>query len=350
MRDLKKPDFDRLRALYPNGMQAFLDWVDAYKIKNDWLLLFNSCYDFQDMNGRNAAAPKYHDIPGAMQMGIWVQFMRERGGCSYEVDLFEFEQLSDMDGMMPMLEDENRERYRLTPNLIGMELKPQGMEQPKGILITHVMERTAFEAQLSPEAMELMRLADPEAMGIKPPTENTIHSVVCPECGGEGAGGIPGYEMIAECLKCGHPIDLPNDETLEHPAKPQTHTIHGGIVPMMAGFQEAKLTVFRFHHKGINDPNLQRMCPTGEHSWVEFDHWNGFCANCKATRFRLSVEEDWGPAQVIESDMAIKAAGVAEMYKLDPYTNGHENAYGTNAEEELMRAMRAEVTGKGLES
>ena len=47
---------------WPQATREFYDWLDAYKEAVEWVELF-------------AARVKFHDLPRAMQMGIWIQFV-----------------------------------------------------------------------------------------------------------------------------------------------------------------------------------------------------------------------------------------------------------------------------------
>lgn len=70
------PFWSKMRMKYPQTMILFGNWVDKYKQENDWGNLFNE----GDSDGDSAhylAAPKFHDLPVAMQMGIFMQFMVE---------------------------------------------------------------------------------------------------------------------------------------------------------------------------------------------------------------------------------------------------------------------------------
>ena len=78
MENLNKENFwNEMHEKYPNSMDAFCKWIDNYKKIVNWNVLFNSDSEWQDANGRNAPAPKFHDLPLAMQVGIWNQFMQE---------------------------------------------------------------------------------------------------------------------------------------------------------------------------------------------------------------------------------------------------------------------------------
>ena len=71
---LTKENFwNELYAKYPKGTQVFCDWIDKYKKSVNWTDLFRD-----HLNGdAKFSSPKYHDLPYAMQMGIWFQFEQE---------------------------------------------------------------------------------------------------------------------------------------------------------------------------------------------------------------------------------------------------------------------------------
>jgi hypothetical protein len=104
---LTKPNFwDELYAKYPKGTQIFCKWIDAYKKEVGWNQLFNSDSEYQNAAGKNAPAPKFHDLPHAMQMGIWFAFMRDRGGCQWTIeDMFSYDLREDIaETVMQILE------------------------------------------------------------------------------------------------------------------------------------------------------------------------------------------------------------------------------------------------------
>lgn len=73
MESLTKEKFwNGLEEKYPKGMEVFKNWIDEYKKKVNWEHLFNygfPCYAKQGWHN-----PKYHDLPIAMQIGIWIEF------------------------------------------------------------------------------------------------------------------------------------------------------------------------------------------------------------------------------------------------------------------------------------
>lgn len=58
---------------YPKAMEKFLSWIDKYKEENNWLYLFNGIDSETDL-GDLRKAPKFHDLPVAIQFGIFMQF------------------------------------------------------------------------------------------------------------------------------------------------------------------------------------------------------------------------------------------------------------------------------------
>jgi len=64
---LTKENFwNALYQEYPKGTQVFCDWIDEYKKEVEWDLLIG--YDV-----------KFHNLPHAMQLGIWVFFLQDMG-------------------------------------------------------------------------------------------------------------------------------------------------------------------------------------------------------------------------------------------------------------------------------
>lgn len=86
---LTKENFwNELHEKYPLGMKRFCDWIDEYKKRVDWDKVFHvpqyevwvgSPTGFMKKIGGQeiSPAPKYHDIPIGMQIGIFIQFQIE---------------------------------------------------------------------------------------------------------------------------------------------------------------------------------------------------------------------------------------------------------------------------------
>lgn len=74
----KEGFWNALYAQYPEKVQVFCDWIDEYKKKNNWDYLFCNRY----LKARNLSQTKYHDLPLAMQFGIFLEFTRDKSHSS----------------------------------------------------------------------------------------------------------------------------------------------------------------------------------------------------------------------------------------------------------------------------
>lgn len=75
MEALTKENFwDEMSQKYPKAIHHFLNWIDEYKKTNRWSTLFNN-----EFEGDRAPEylPEYHELPVAMQFGIFLQYMSE---------------------------------------------------------------------------------------------------------------------------------------------------------------------------------------------------------------------------------------------------------------------------------
>lgn len=78
MENLNKENFwNKLRERFPDAVDFFCKWIDDYKKEVGWNDLFNSNSDYQNADGKNAQAPKFHDLPFEMQNGILARFELE---------------------------------------------------------------------------------------------------------------------------------------------------------------------------------------------------------------------------------------------------------------------------------
>lgn len=81
LEELSKLNFwDAIKVLYPKSFSFFEKWIDEYKADNGWKGLFND----QSWRADQAAAihsvpPKFHELPFAMQFGIFTQFLADQG-------------------------------------------------------------------------------------------------------------------------------------------------------------------------------------------------------------------------------------------------------------------------------
>ena len=71
-KQLTKAGFwEPLKEECPRGMKLFVEFIDKYKAENDWDTLFGPFI--------YGEAPKYHDLPTAMQFGIFTEFVEGTG-------------------------------------------------------------------------------------------------------------------------------------------------------------------------------------------------------------------------------------------------------------------------------
>lgn len=87
METLTKENFwNEMEQKYPKAMKHFNEWIDSYKKKNNWEILFNAGWyagiatsytkegiPYNYFNKHQT--PKYHELPIAMQFGIFIEYM-----------------------------------------------------------------------------------------------------------------------------------------------------------------------------------------------------------------------------------------------------------------------------------
>ncbi len=92
MESLTKENFwNAIKEEYPVQMAQFCDWIDEYKKRVKWIELFNadlfskSDYRVAGVKIENMIfkAPKYHELPIAMQLGIFIQFTIESSKANF---------------------------------------------------------------------------------------------------------------------------------------------------------------------------------------------------------------------------------------------------------------------------
>lgn len=85
---IKMETWNEIKRKYPDAWKIFSDWIDEFKIYINWQSLFR---DHLNVDAE-FESPKFHHLPEPLQLGIWIQFIRDQGGCSWEIDdMFEFD-------------------------------------------------------------------------------------------------------------------------------------------------------------------------------------------------------------------------------------------------------------------
>lgn len=80
---MDKQFWDALFESYPQSVKEFYDFIDEYKVLNNWNELF--------IDG-----VKFHNLPIELQLGVWIDFQFSRGcgnsdNISFGCDVFEQE-------------------------------------------------------------------------------------------------------------------------------------------------------------------------------------------------------------------------------------------------------------------
>lgn len=71
----KETFWNKMMEDFPNATKLFCKWIDEYKEAVGWNGLFNDGVDYKDGQAYfKTSSPKYHDLPYAMQQGIWISF------------------------------------------------------------------------------------------------------------------------------------------------------------------------------------------------------------------------------------------------------------------------------------
>lgn len=101
---LTKENFwDEMEQKYPKAMEHFKEWLSTYKLEHDWDVLFKAglCpHKLEDrepyFKGDNKyPAPKYHELPIAMQFGIFLEWLQQFPKQKFQVYLFEQKELKN---------------------------------------------------------------------------------------------------------------------------------------------------------------------------------------------------------------------------------------------------------------
>lgn len=94
---LTKENFwNEMMEKFPNATKLFCNWIDEYKEAVNWKQLFG--YRKYPPHGFGINEVKYHDLPHAMQQGIFIEFIRQKLGNYFEQierhmsDFYDFEE------------------------------------------------------------------------------------------------------------------------------------------------------------------------------------------------------------------------------------------------------------------
>lgn len=76
----KENFFNEMMEKYPKATGHFCEWIDEYKKAVNWNALFGG--NTSGLKPKNnirvgKTPPKFHEIPYAMQYGIWIEYCRQ---------------------------------------------------------------------------------------------------------------------------------------------------------------------------------------------------------------------------------------------------------------------------------
>lgn len=102
----KEAFWDPPKERYLKAMNIFGDWIDEYKKRVEWHGLFATS-EYEHANNESV---KFHDLPDAMQIGIWIQFAKEiaqpHTEHEWKIDnLFQYEWAKAIIGTLVVIEN-----------------------------------------------------------------------------------------------------------------------------------------------------------------------------------------------------------------------------------------------------
>lgn len=71
----------------PKTFKQFKDWIDGYKKRVGWDKMFHAGIQLSRSDDDITKAPKVHDLPDALQIGIFFQFLTEQEYVAYKPDI-----------------------------------------------------------------------------------------------------------------------------------------------------------------------------------------------------------------------------------------------------------------------
>jgi hypothetical protein len=75
---LNKENFwNGMMVKFPKATKLFCEWIDQYKKAVSWDNLFNNYSPASPTDDEHMHMVKFHDIPYAMQQGIWIEFVMQ---------------------------------------------------------------------------------------------------------------------------------------------------------------------------------------------------------------------------------------------------------------------------------
>jgi len=82
----KEKFWSPLEELNEEGLKKFYLWIDDIKRRNNWQQLFN--YGSPHYSKQGWHNPKFHELPSAMQFGIFLQYVSETTPLAFSGSMF----------------------------------------------------------------------------------------------------------------------------------------------------------------------------------------------------------------------------------------------------------------------
>lgn len=96
--NLTQEFWSKLAEKYAGEISVFRNWIDEYKKRIGWEKLFHPQFNFvivkaSGLSAPEFIAPKFHDLPDAMQAGLFMQYVLETKGAHRYSIVFDTEQM-----------------------------------------------------------------------------------------------------------------------------------------------------------------------------------------------------------------------------------------------------------------
>jgi hypothetical protein len=90
-----------IKEKFVGEFEEFTEWIEKYKEKNHWKHFFNPNFMMEGMMWRGV---NFFDLPDAMQIGIFIQYVAE-SNSRYVIELPMIESVKDFDKMKDVIYD-----------------------------------------------------------------------------------------------------------------------------------------------------------------------------------------------------------------------------------------------------
>jgi hypothetical protein len=93
--------WSEIKEKFVGEIQEFNQWIEKYKTRMGWEHIFNPNYTMEGMSWRRIT---FYDLPDAMQIGIFIQYVSE-SGSRYGIELPSIERQKDFEKIKQVIYD-----------------------------------------------------------------------------------------------------------------------------------------------------------------------------------------------------------------------------------------------------